>query len=647
MVPADGLHLRQYTTNNREYFAYIRFDLSSITQPITDVTLRLYQKSGPTINAGRIRVLGLNDMVGNTAQNWGEIVIKPSTLGSEFTAPATSLTGGASPFVAARVTSFDGDVAGMSEDITSDVANLEIVKVHGEPLTDWLESRRLNGGSATLIVDLPGGQNLEYYLNSRETTLAGTAPELQIYTTPTLKIWPVGDSITNGAGALGGYRDPLYTNLTGRGVPIKLMGSAATNSTALLVTEEQDHHDGHSGFAIDNALNIDDGSARAGIYDGVVTWHTTIDTPDVILLMIGINDLNTGYQVGTAADRLDLLITRLFVYFPNTRILVASLPEAQQVNGYRHGATNDVSLAIKNYNTGMLSIVAARRALGQKIERVDMHAALTLSDLGDGLHPDAGGYAKMAKVWADAIVEAPAKNPSRVRVFLQGGQSNSDGRGDTTGQPSYPDIDFYYNTNHIHDVGVIEKLTTLFPGASRDYNLGPELSFGRRLADTLGCDANNTRLAIIKHAEGGTSLYSNWKAGGNATTTGDGAEYVTFQQTVAKGMAALANKYPNAEITLEGMIWMQGETDAQNGQGSGYFGNLTNFITDVRATIKPGFAFCDRTSFQQPSGLARTTGRSLRPNGIGSGAGRAGRRGCGGPSGGDCEYRRLRDESAQ
>ena len=606
---ADSLHFRQYTTNNRDYFAYIRFDLSAITKPITDVTLRLQQKSGATITSGRIRVLGLDDVAGNTAQNWEENVIKPSTLGGEFTAPASTLTTSESPFYTNRVTSFDGDVPGITEEITSDTATLEIVKVSGKPLTDWLEARRLNGGLATLIVDLPGAQGAEYYLHSRETLTAGTAPELQIYTTPTLKVWPLGDSITYGAGFAGGYRETLYTNLAARGIPIKLVGTATGNASAPLTTADQTHHDGHSGYAIDDAVNIDDGAPRSSIYDGVESWHLSIDTPDVILLMIGINDLNTGYQVGTAADRLNLLITRLFGYFPDTRILVASLPAAQQVNSFRHGATNDIAVAVNNYNAGMLSVVAAHRAQGRKIERVDMHSKLALSDLGDGLHPNAGGYVKLGNAWADAIVEAPAANPSQVRVFLQGGQSNADGRADATGQPSYPDIDFYYNTNHIHDVGVVEKLTTLFPGASRDRNLGPEISFGRRLADILGCDANHTRLAIIKHAEGGTSLYSNWKAGGNATTTGDGAEYVTFQQTVANGMAALANKYPNAQITLEGMIWMQGETDAQNGQGSGYFNNLTNFITDVRATIKPGLPFViGRLSNNQAAWLERQEG---------------------------------------
>ena len=622
---ANGLFIREYwkadgTGNNRQFFAYIRFDLSSVTEPIKAATLRVQQKDvtgyNNAISTGNFRLLGLNSMAGNTAQNWVETTIKPSTLGAEFTAPASQLAAGESPFQTNRVTNLDGNVLGMSEDITTDTNGLKIVNVGGKPLADWLEDRRTNGGLATLIVDFPATAYSSYYLHSRETATAGAAPELQIYTndfagvTP-LKVWPLGDSITYGAGYAGGYRESFYTNLAAKNISIKMLGTTAGNATSLLTTMGQAAHDGHSGYSITNAVNIDDGAFRAGIYEGVASWHSSIETPDVILLMIGINDLNTGYQVDTAASRLDLLITRLFGYYPNVRILVASLPDAQQVNSYRHGANNDIAAAVSNYNAGMLQVVGSHRALGQKIERVDLHSKILLSDLTDGLHPNPNGYVKMGKVWADAVAAAPAVNATRVHVFLQAGQSNADGRASATGQPSYPDIDFYYNTDHIHDVGVVEELTTLFPGASRDYALGPEITFGRRMADILGCDTNNTRLAIIKHAEGATSLYGNWKGGGNTTTTGDGNQYVIFQQTVANGMDALTNKYPNANISIDGMIWMQGETDAQNGHADGgeYYNNLTNFIADVRATIKPNLPFIiGRLSNNQSNYLYRTAG---------------------------------------
>lgn len=230
-------------------------------------------------------------------------------------------------------------------------------------------------------------------------------------------IWLLGDSITYGAGCAGGYRDSLYTNLLARGCSFKFVGTVASNSTKRLSAAGQAHHDGHSGYSIANAMDIS-GKPRAGIYEGIESWHRSIQKPDLILLMIGINDLNTGYKIDTASERLDRLVARLFSYYPHVRLLIASLPDADPNNHHRHGATNDLTVSVRNYNAEMVSIVAKHRAMGQNISWVDMHAKLSLADLHDGLHPSAEGYVKMGNAWASAIVSSlrlpPAAAPSSV-----------------------------------------------------------------------------------------------------------------------------------------------------------------------------------------------------------------------------------------
>lgn len=225
-------------------------------------------------------------------------------------------------------------------------------------------------------------------------------------------IWPLGDSITYGAGHPGGYRQTLVANLIARGCSFNLVGTLASNSTKTLSAAHQRHHDGHSGYSIANGSDIS-GKSRRGLYEGVISWHRSIKKPDVILLMIGINDLNIGYKVRSAPRRLDLLVTRLFGYYPQTRLLIASLPAADPNNRHRHGATNDLASAISYYNAGIVSIVAKHQAMGQNIALVDMHARLTLADLADGLHPSAEGYVKMGNAWANAIVPPPGKVKTR------------------------------------------------------------------------------------------------------------------------------------------------------------------------------------------------------------------------------------------
>lgn len=234
-----------------------------------------------------------------------------------------------------------------------------------------------------------------------------------VATTALGNIWPIGDSITYGAEATGGYRDPLYSQLTAAGYTFTLVGNRTDNSTTLLNTAGQARHDGYPGYTITNIVS----SSFGGLYENVTHWHATISQPDIILLMIGINDLNHDYDIATAPDRLDLLITRLFTVCPAGRIIVASVLDAEEDNPYRGGATNDLAAAVSAYNTAMVAIVNQRRDLGQNIGLVDMNAGLTFADLTDGLHPNPGGYAKMGDLWANAIMAiAPRFSTNGIRV---------------------------------------------------------------------------------------------------------------------------------------------------------------------------------------------------------------------------------------
>jgi len=187
----------------------------------------------------------------------------------------------------------------------------------------------------------------------------------------------------------------------------------------------------------------------------------------------------------------------------------------------------------------------------------------------------------------------PVSTVTKVRVFLVGGQSNADGRAAVSGLPTSPvnlqqpqsDVDFYYKVE-----GGSATLTTLRPGLSETSGFGPAITLGRKMADIYAGEVG-TRIAIIKYANGGTNLHTQWKAGGDNTTTGDGSEYVTFQQTVTSGLAALAAAHPSASIEINGMVWMQGESDATSTAASAYQTNLTNFIADIRATYGAALPF--------------------------------------------------------
>ncbi|CAM5697264.1 hypothetical protein SANTM175S_00158 [Streptomyces antimycoticus] len=56
---------------------------------------------------------------------------------------------------------------------------------------------------------------------------------------------------------------------------------------------------------------------------------------------------------------------------------------------------------MRAYNAAILGIVQSKVNAGKRVHLVDMYKALTPADLADGVHPNAGGYDKMADVWVE------------------------------------------------------------------------------------------------------------------------------------------------------------------------------------------------------------------------------------------------------
>lgn len=173
-----------------------------------------------------------------------------------------------------------------------------------------------------------------------------------------------------------------------------------------------------------------------------------------------------------------------------------------------------------------------------------------------------------------------------IHVVLVGGQSNANGRADPAGLPAnlqsaQSDVLFYSNYSG--------GLSTLRPNGSTS-QFGPEITLGRSMADYY--EASGQKVAVLKYAVGGTNLYSQWAAGGTSGTTGDGSVYASFQSTINAGLHALTIANPTATIVIDGMVWMQGESDAADATNSSAYGtNLIAFIRDIRLTYGANLPF--------------------------------------------------------
>lgn len=203
-------------------------------------------------------------------------------------------------------------------------------------------------------------------------------------------IMPMGDSITYGVPVAGGYRDPLYTLLTNRSDTFTFVGSSTGNATTALTAAGQAHHEGHSGFVITN------GVGRAGLDEHLAGWiGPGGEDPDKILLMIGTNDIDLDNDLDNAPARLNALINHIYDYKPNVTVYLASIVPIDNT------AKN---VKVETFNAAIPDIVASQRALGRTVIYVPMYEALDVdTDLSDSLHPNAGGYQKMAAAWDTAL----------------------------------------------------------------------------------------------------------------------------------------------------------------------------------------------------------------------------------------------------
>lgn len=191
------------------------------------------------------------------------------------------------------------------------------------------------------------------------------------------RVLPLGDSITDGYNVPGGYRIDLEDLAATDGYGIDFVGSQSNGPADLA-----DHdHEGHSGWRIDQIQAIV--RARLATY-----------TPDIVLLHIGTNDIGQGYLVSAAPNRLQRLVQTIVNDAPGALVVVASIIPINNPGLER---------SVVTFNRRIPGMVSRFSSGGDNVQYVNMHDALTTSDLADGVHPNEGGYDRMAATWYDAI----------------------------------------------------------------------------------------------------------------------------------------------------------------------------------------------------------------------------------------------------
>ena len=200
------------------------------------------------------------------------------------------------------------------------------------------------------------------------------------------RIMPLGDSITRGVGStdISGYRAVLLDFLSSdTAYGVDFMGSLNDGPETF-----DNDHEGHGGYT------------SSQVASNIFPWLQ--DNPaEIVLLHIGTNDFKTSIT------NVENILATIDQFSQDTWVVLAQI-----IN------QDPYSSAVSTFNDNLWSMAQRRILNGDKIIVVDQENALIYpSDLSDQLHPNDGGYAKMAQVWAyglEPLLDELCSGPPRI-----------------------------------------------------------------------------------------------------------------------------------------------------------------------------------------------------------------------------------------
>jgi lysophospholipase L1-like esterase/pimeloyl-ACP methyl ester carboxylesterase len=257
-----------------------------------------------------------------------------------------------------------------------------------------------------------GGLGLVFALIFNAILLSNAGAKISSGSKELGAIWFIGDSITqsNADGdANGSPRKALYDLLVAGGYTFTYTGHFTANTDGLPTTgstaaDNLYHY--HSGISA--SVIGDNYDTRTGMTQNMTNfWNSgrlALVKPNVILIMLGANDVNLPLDLPGAPERLRTLIQTIYdlpdVGDP-TIFLAKTTPN-------RSDDPQD-STNVAAFNAAVPGVVGGFIAQGRDVRIVDQFTPINdtyaTNMRPDDLHPNAAGNAVMAQQWYNAITE--------------------------------------------------------------------------------------------------------------------------------------------------------------------------------------------------------------------------------------------------
>ena len=259
-----------------------------------------------------------------------------------------------------------------------------------------------------------------------------------------MKIMPIGDSITDDCSLNGAWRLYLQPLLETNGFPFTFTGRQISSPIGAFT---KTHHEGYCGaviappgvFAV-HGYSTTDAYLLKIVADALLI---TNNRPDVVMLLIGANDIGRGrnpYIVAT--NDMSNLLNLIFSNVPNANVIISKITSLQNASlNYGPYATNVII-----YNAALQTVINQRRAAGQNVFLADMFTAVDYNTMfmTDHVHPNTLGLSAMAKEFLARIQAITIRTNQFTSTLIHGGDSwkysdSGQDLGTNWTQPGYDD----------------------------------------------------------------------------------------------------------------------------------------------------------------------------------------------------------------
>jgi lysophospholipase L1-like esterase len=289
-----------------------------------------------------------------------------------------------------------------------------------------------------------------------------------------VKIMCIGDSITDDCEFNGAWRAYLQPLLDNAGYPFTFVGR--NHSSANPPTFTKTAHEGYCGSVIapPGVTTAVYGYAGTNVdLQFIVPDALAANTPDIILLLIGANDIGRGRDPGTVASNdFPNLLNEIFSIDPHVNIICAKITSLS--GGNIAGITppyGTYSGNVYKYNAYLQNVINQRRAQGQNVWLSDMFSVVNPTNMfmGDHVHPNPAGLQAMAQEWFTRIQAMTIATNQFTSTLVHGGDTwsyNDTGQnlGTNWSQPGYDDSTWSNGLARLGYNDVTDNTTVSFGG---------------------------------------------------------------------------------------------------------------------------------------------------------------------------------------